>query len=62
MSAPVFLTTIITITAANLGIVLAIVWYFGTQIGRLDRRIDRLDEHVQLLREDVAVLKATSSG
>lgn len=53
MSDAVFLTVVLAVLATNLGTVLALVWYFGG-------RIDRLDDQMQSLREDVAVLKATT--
>ena len=64
------LTTIISLSVFMLGSILALIWYIGGRIDRLDERIDRLDErlsgrldtmdgHIMALREDVAVLKAT---
>jgi hypothetical protein len=52
VNAPEVLTVFITLGVFMLGSVLALIFWIGT-------RLDKLDDHVQLLREDVAVLKAT---
>jgi len=57
------LTVIVSLSVFMLGTVLAVVWYLGGRIDRLDDRltgsISQLNGTVNRLAEDVAVLKAT---
>lgn len=63
MTTTEFLATVISLSVFMLGTVLALVWYIGGRVDRLEdrllRRLDTMDDHVQVLREDVAVIKAT---
>jgi hypothetical protein len=63
MSSAEAVTVIVSLSAFVLATVLALVWYLGGRIDRLDERltghIDRLDATVSWMAEDVAALKAT---
>jgi hypothetical protein len=70
MSSAEAVTVVVSLSAFMLGTALALVWYLGGRIDRLDDRIDRLGERidrfdqrltgaVNRLAEDVAMLRAT---
>ena len=57
------LVTVITMGVFMFGSILALIWYLGGRIDRLDDRVgarlDRLEASIGHLAEDVTVLKAT---